>query len=124
MSYDSAGYSYDNIRYIADTLKAKPRIFPPVNAVIKAYGCLPKKRMLLDFVSHTQQWLREYHTRSVSEVRNSADKRVFTRPLLKRVDCRRHVEGYARACRYNLRQLVYVFYVNGVDVRWLGNKGY
>lgn len=124
VSYDSAAYSYENIRYISDTLKAVPRIFPPVDAVLKSYGCWAKKRMLLDFVRYTQQWLEGYHTRSVSEVRNSADKRVFTRPLLKRIDARRYVEGYARACRYNVRQLVYVHYLNGIPVRWLQGKGY
>jgi transposase len=84
---------------------------------------MPKKHMLLDFINYTQQWLREYHTRSISETRNSADKRVFTRPLLKRIECRRHSEGYARACRYNVRQLVYVFYLNDINVRWLSKKG-
>ncbi len=63
-----------------------------------------------------------YHKRSVSESRNSVDKRVFPRPLLKRIDCRRHFEGYIRACRYNVRQLVHVHYVNRLDVKWLNNK--
>lgn len=120
-SYDAAGYSYNVIDYVAG-LNGMPRIFPSSNAVLKAYGCMAKKKMLLDFINYTQQWLREYHTRSISETRNSTDKRVFTRPLLKRLDCRRHVEGYARACRYNIRQLVYVHYFHKVPVKWIKNK--
>jgi transposase len=121
-SYDGAGYSYEIMDYIANVLKAKPRILPPVDAVLKAYGCMAKKKMLLDFLHHTQRWLREYHVRSLSESRNSVDKRVFPRPLLKRLENRRYVEGYAEACRYNVRQLVYVHYLNGIPVRWLNNK--
>lgn len=120
-SYDAAAYAFDTIKYIAD-IGATPYIFPHKNAVLKSYGCMPKKIMLLDFINNTQKWLRVYHKRSVSESRNSVDKRVFPRPLLKRIECRRHFEGYIRACRYNVRQLVYVHYVNGLDVRWLNNR--
>jgi transposase len=120
--YDGAAYSYDIMDYITDVLHAEPRIMPPVDAVLKAYGCMSKKLMLLDFLHDTQQWLRRYHTRSNSESRNSSDKRVFPRPLLKRLDCRRYIEAYAEACRYNVRQLVYVFYVNHVPVKWLGSQ--
>lgn len=121
-SYDAAGYSYDVIDYIANTLNAIPRIFPDKNAVLKSYGHMAKKKMLLDFINYTQQWLEGYHTRSISETRNSTDKRVFPRPLLKRLDCRRFVEGFVRACRYNVRQLVYVHYLHGIPVRWIKNK--
>jgi len=122
VSYDGAGYSYEIMDYITDVLKATPRIFPPVDAVLKALGCMAKKRMLLDFLWFTQQWLREYHLRSNSESRNSEDKRVFPRPLLKRLVNRRYMEGYAEACRYNVRKLVYVHYLNGIPVRWLANR--
>lgn len=122
VSYDGAAYAYDIMDYIANTLHAKPRILPPVDAVLKSYGCLAKKRMLLEFLHTTQQWLREYHVRSLSETRNSEDKRVFPRPLLKRLDNRRHIEGYAGACRYNIRKLVYNYYLNHLPVKWLDNK--
>jgi len=91
VSYDGAGYSFEIINYIVNVLHAKPRIFPPVDAVLKAYGCMNKKLMLLDFLHNTQRWMREYHTRSISETRNSTDKRVFPRPLLKRLENRRYV---------------------------------
>jgi len=121
-SYDAAAYSYDTIEYV-DRIGATPYIFPRKNAVLKSYGCISKKKMLLGFINHTQEWLRAYHKRSVGESRHSADKRVFTRPVLKKIECRRYFEGFARACRYNLRQLVYIYYVNGVEVRWLHNRG-
>lgn len=123
VSYDGAAYTFEIMNYITNTLKAKPRILPPVDAVLKAYGCMAKKKMLLEFLHTTQQWLREYHMRSLSETRNSTDKRVFPRPLLKRLVNRRHVEGYAEACRYNVRQLVYIHYLNRIPVKWLNNKG-
>ena len=122
VSYDGAAYTYEIMDYITNELGAKPRILPPADAVLKAYGCMAKKKMLLDFLNCTQQWLREYHVRSLPESRNSEDKRVFPRPLLKRLENRRHIEGYAEACRYNMRKLVYVHYLNGVPVRWLNKR--
>ena len=122
VSYDGAAYTFEIMDYITHTLKAKPRILPPVDAVLKSYGCMAKKKMLLEFLHTTQQWLREYHLRSLSETRNSEDKRVFPRPLLKKLDNRRHIEGYAEACRYNIRKLVYNFYLNNLPVRWLDNR--
>jgi transposase len=105
VSLDGAYYSHDNISFIA-SIGAVPRIMPPIDAAFKSYGCMAKKKMLIDFMKNTQKWLEEYHTRSISESRNSSDKRVFTRNLLKRIDCRRYTEGFARACRYNVRRLV------------------
>ena len=124
VSYDGAAYTFEIMDYITHTLHAKPYILPPVDAVLKSYGCMAKKKMLLEFLYTTQQWLREYHRRSLSESRNSEDKRTFPRPLLKKLDNRRHVEGYAEACRYNVRKLVYNYYLNNLPVRWLENRAF
>lgn len=122
-SYDAAGYAYNTIQYIS-RIGAVPYIFPHVNASLNSCGCLAKKKMLLAFIEETQQWMQMYHKRSLNESRHSADKRVFTRPTLRRIDCRRLFEGYTRACRYNLRRLVYVHYLNGLPVKWLSAKGF
>lgn len=117
-SYDGAAYSYEIMEY-AESIGAKPRILPPLDAVLRSTGCMAKKRMLLGFIQDTQKWLEEYHMRSVTESRNSVDKRIDTRPLLKKIECRRQFEGYSRAIKYNLRQLVYVHRFHGVEVNWL-----
>ena len=118
VNYDGAAYSREIIGHIAG-MGALPRILPPVTASLKARGCMPRRRMLLDLVEDTQKWLREYHSRSLTEARHSGDKRVFCRPVLRRLRCRRYVEGFSRACRYNIRRLVYIHYLNKVPVRWI-----
>lgn len=121
-AYDGAAYSYDIMEY-SESIGAKPRIMPPLNAVLRSTGCMAKKRMLLGFLNNTQEWLEEYHIRSTTESRNSVDKRIDTRPLLKKIECRRHTEAYARTLKYNIRQLVYIHYANNVNVKWL-NRGF
>lgn len=120
-AYDGAGYSYEIMDY-SESIGARPRILPPLDAVLRSTGCMAKKRMLTEFLADTQKWLEEYHIRSITESRNSVDKRIDTRPLLKRLECRRRFEGYTRAIKYNLRQLVYVHRLHGVEVKWL-NRG-
>jgi len=53
---------------------------------------------------------------------SSVDKRVFTRALFEQRERSRHFEGYVRACRYHVRRLGCIFYVNGVDARWVRNR--
>ena len=96
-----------------------PYIMPLVTATLNARGCPARRRMLKALLKDVQAWLAEYHVRSITESRHSADKRVFPRPALKRIEGRRRVEGFARACRYNIRQLAYVHYLNKVPVQWL-----
>jgi transposase len=115
---DAAYLSRANCSYVK-SIGAFPRIFPKINTTLNAEGSFAWKYMLLDFIRHTQKWLRDYHKRSISETGNSVLKTRFPRPLLKRVNCRRKVETFSRICCYNLRRLVYINYLMDVDVRWL-----
>lgn len=117
-AYDGAAYSGDNIDYI-EGIGARPRVLPPINAVLRAQGSMAKKRMLMDMIKDTQRWLEDYHIRSNTESRNSVDKRIDTRPLLKKIECRRHFEAYSRAIKYNVRQLGYLSHLTDLNVRWL-----
>ena len=117
-AYDGAAYSYDIMNY-TESIGAKPRILPPLDAVLRSTGCMAKKRMLSGFLTDTQKWLEEYHIRSLTESRNSVDKRIDTRPLLKKIECRRQFEGYARAIKYNVRLLGYLSHLSDLDIRWL-----
>ncbi|MBU4341197.1 MAG: hypothetical protein KJ928_01205, partial [Candidatus Altiarchaeota archaeon] len=55
-----------------------------------------------------QEWLRDYHTRSISESVFSAFKRDFPIPLRRRIKQRRKQEVFARVCDYNLKRLCYL----------------
>ena len=97
-----------------------PRIYPKLNSVIKQKGSKAWTEMLLAFIADPQQWLEEYHMRSISESGNSVIKRRFPRNLLKRNVTRRKCEAFSRACIYNLRQLNYIHYLcPEIDVYWL-----
>ena len=52
---------------------------------------------------------------------SSIDKRACTRSLLEHRERSKHFGGYV-ACRYHVRRLGCIFYVNSVDARWLRNR--
>lgn len=91
-----------------------PRIFPKKGVSLKAKGSQAWKRMMLEFVEDTQEWLRQYHSHSIVETVNSTLKRLFG-PLRKKLVERRATEILARISVYNIRQLVYLKYTKGIN---------
>jgi len=97
-----------------------PRIYPKSNSVINQKGSKAWTHMLLAFITDPQQWLTDYHMRSISESGNSVIKRRLPRNLLKKDTTRRKCEAFSRACIYNFRQLNYIHYLcPEIDVYWL-----
>ena len=117
VSLDEAFLSRKNCELIAG-LGAVPRISLKRGVTLKRRGSWAWSKMLLSFIEDPQQWLREYHLRSVSESLFSALKRSFTRPLMRRIKKRRRSEVLARVCAYNLKRLCYLRYLKGLDVGW------
>jgi transposase len=115
---DAAFYSHENCNKIAEC-RAKPRIYPRIDAVINSDGSSAKKQMLLDLVNDAQSWLEEYHQRSISEDVHSVLKCRFPRPFMKRRMDRLDNEGMDKICAYNLRMLIYNHYIRDVKVKWL-----
>ncbi|BBE42758.1 hypothetical protein [Conexivisphaera calida] len=71
--------------------------------------------MIYEFVYDTQRWLEQYHMRSIIETVNSTMKRTMPSPVRKRLVVRKATEIVARICVYNMRQLVYLKYMRGID---------
>lgn len=115
---DAAYLSRVNCSY-AERIGAIPRIFPKENVTLNARGSLAWSHMLSVFINFTQEWLRDFHIRSIAETGNSVHKRRFPRPLLKRLGCRRNAELFYKICCYNIRRLVYIHYLTDVKVNWL-----
>ncbi len=116
---DRAYLSRENCTAI-ESYGGTPRIYPKSNTILNRRGSLAWTQMLLAFITDPQQWLKEYHMRSISESGNSVLKRRFPRNLLKRDDTRRKSEAFSRACVYNLRRLNYIHYLHPeIDVYWL-----
>jgi len=119
VSADAIYLSRDNCEAIA-SIGAKPYIYPKENTTINKKGSAAWKCMLLDFIINPQEWLEHYHKRSISESVNSVWKRKYTRPLARKDKNRRKVEAFSRVVCYNIRRLGYLYYLEGVDVPWIG----
>ena len=116
---DAAYLSRDNCDAIV-AYGGTPRIYPKSNTVINQKGSKAWKNMLTELVEDYQKWLSEYHIRSDAESGNSVLKRIFTRPLLKKLDPRKNLEGFARLCAYNMRRLNYIHALHDdVKIPWL-----
>jgi len=70
--------------------------------------------MLLSFIDNPQEWLRNYHNRSMPESAFSVFKRDHQTPLRRRIALRRKQEAFIRACDYNLKRLCYLRYLEGI----------
>lgn len=111
---DSAYLSRHNCDLIAG-VGGIPRIYPKQGVALKRRGSKPWTEMLLSFIDDPQEWLREYHLRSISESAFSVFKRDFPIPLRKRIKLRRKQEAFTRACDYNIKRLCYLKYLEGIS---------
>ncbi len=114
VSADSAYLSRDNCDLISG-VGALPRVYPKQGVTLKKKGSRAWKEMLLGFIDDPQEWLREYHTRSISETSFSVFKRDFPVPLRKRIKFRRKQEAFTRVCGYNLKRLCYLKYLEEIS---------
>lgn len=116
VSADAAYLSRYNCDLIAG-VGAIPRIYPKRNITLRKKGSKAWIEMLLSFIRNPQDWLRDYHPRSISESAYSVFKRDFPIPLRKRIKLRRKQEAFTRACDYNLKRLCYLRYLEGLVVK-------
>ena len=114
---DEAFLSRDNCDLI-EGVGAVPRISLKRGVTLKRRGSWAWTEMLLDFIEDPQQWLREYHLRSISETVLSTYKRDFSVPLRRRILRRRKREAFSRVCDYNMKRLCYLHYLEGLAVPW------
>ena len=117
LSADAAFLSRENCNAINE-INAIPRIFPKDSISLRAKGSSAWRKMLMEFVSDTQRWLEFYHHRSIMETINSTIKRTQPYPIRKRLVVRKATEILARICVYNMRQLVYLKYTKGIELRF------
>jgi len=120
VSLDAGYLSRANCDLIEE-VGAVPRIYPKEGTTLKRRGSWAWTEMLLDFMEDPQQWLREYHLRSISETVFSTYKRDFPIPLRKRILRRRKKEAFGRVCDYNMKRLCYLRYLKGLAVPWRNN---
>ncbi len=91
-----------------------PRFLPRRNVTLKRYGVKEWVDMLWDLSENPQEWLRDYHSRSISETGFSMLTRANPGPLRKRLDPRRETEDYLRGICHNIKRLCYLTYLEGI----------
>ena len=114
---DEAFLSRDDCDLI-EKVGAVPRISLKRGITLKRKGSWAWAEMLLDFIGDPQQWLHDYHLRSISETVFSVYKRDFCTPLRKRILQRRKKEAFSRVCDYNMKRLCHLRYLKGLAVPW------
>ncbi len=92
-----------------------PRFLPRRNIIMRSKGVKEWAEMLWELYRTPQEWLREYHMRSISETGFSMLNVANTGPLRKRLDRRRTTEDYLRGVCHNIRRLCYLFYLEGIN---------
>ena len=74
------------------------------------------EKMHYDLIKNPQEWLRAYHKRSLSETVNSTYLRMFPKPLARKIRPRRLFEAFTRVCDYNIKRLVYLKYLEDIEI--------
>jgi len=115
---DSAFISRKNCSLVGN-LNAIPRFYPKKSDTFKSKGSKEWSDMHYAFINDPQQWLREYHKRSISETVNSTFERMFPNKLYKKLEIRRRCEAFCRACDYNIKQLNYLTYLKSIKLNSL-----
>lgn len=113
ISADAAYLSRYNCNLVAEA-GATPRLYPKQGVTLNMRGSSAWTDMLLCFINDPQEWLRDYHTRSISESVFSAFKRDFPLPLRRWIKLRRKQEAFTRACDYNLKRLCYLKHLEDI----------
>jgi len=111
-----AGYISRENTSVIGSIGALPRIYPKASDTFKAKGSPEWKKMHHDLIENPQEWLRDYHRRSLSEAVNSTYLRMFPKPLARRIRSRRMLSAFTRACDYNIKRLVYLKYLEDLEI--------
>ncbi len=105
-------YSSRNACSTLDSYGVRPYFLPKSNVTFRAKGVESWKMMLYGFMDNTQQWLENYHMRSISESVNSMLKRKMSFKIRKRLLHRKRTEEYLKINTHNLRQFNYLKHTN------------
>lgn len=101
-----AGFVDRKLTQLISDSNIKPFIFPKKTLTFRAKGSLAWKKMLNEFISNIQTWLKEYHIRSNVESFFSSLKRIFG-IVTKRNQNSIYVQVLCRIIHNNRRKLKY-----------------
>ena len=101
-------YSNRKICSITEGYGITPYFLPKTNATFRAKGVQSWKSMLYGFMDNTQEWLEQYHLRSMSESVNSMMKRKTPVKIRKKLPLRKNTEEILKISMHILRQYSYL----------------
>ncbi|NOQ29026.1 MAG: hypothetical protein GQ566_02835 [Methanosarcinales archaeon] len=99
---------------------ATPYFLPRSNVTFKSKGALGWYDMLYTLWEDPQEWLENYHMRSISETVNSMVKCRFGAPLRKKLDSRKETETRLKLVGHNIRRVGYLEILGDVVPHWRG----
>jgi len=86
-------------------------VLPRSNVTFRSKGVALWKNMLYDLAENPQQWLENYHSRSISESVNSMLKRREPTKIRKKLSLRKATEEILKFNLHNVRQICYLQYL-------------
>lgn len=109
------------IRWITDLVSgnnATPYFLPRSNVTFKSKGYSGWYNMLFSLWGDTQNWLEQYHMRSISETVNSMIKCRFGNTLRKRIDSRKKTETILKLVAHDVRRVGYLEVFGEIEPNW------
>jgi len=88
----------------------RPVFLPASNVTMKKKGVREWVHMLTRIADTPQEFLRDYHQRSISETGFSMDERAFPAPIRKRLRRRKEAASSMRFLCHNVKRLAYLKY--------------
>lgn len=101
---------------IVDEYGVDPVFLPKRTVTFKSLGSRSWSKMLGKIVRNPQQFLSDYHMRSISETGFSMIGCENPQPLRKRLEARKGTEDYLRGICHNVKRLCYLGYLWELDV--------
>ncbi len=114
------------VRWITDLVSGynvTPYFLPRSNVTFKSKGYSGWYDMLFSLCNEPQNWLEEYHMRSISETVNSMVKCRFGNTLRKKLDSRKKTETTLRLVAHDIRRVGYLVVMGEIEPRWYLNGG-
>jgi len=93
------------ITNLVATHHVTPYFLPKANVTFKSKGYSGWGDMLLSLQNSPQEWMSQYHMRSISETVNSMIKCRFGQPIRKRLNPRRKTETRLKIIGHNVRRV-------------------
>ena len=96
------------LRSIVSEKGVTPYFMPKTNVTLRSKGFTGWRPMLGSLYNNPQNWLEQYHMRSISETVNSMIKIRFGDRITRRLDYRKKTQTFLKQVAHNVRRMGYL----------------